>query len=140
MAGPHSTNLLHNNVPEVLRLALHEPVTVVQDGRQIACIVSLADFAEAGGEVALLDVEPWNERTRAMHEFGHGAADDRVQRFARLILHAAHSRHFAPLMLNGRIVAVVIPPLSPDRTALPSGPWITLDAELTPGTGNPAEG
>src|SRR5690348_7941922 len=98
-------NLLRNNVPEMLRLALREPVTVVKDGRQIACIVSLADFAEADGEVTLLGVETWNKQTRAMHEFGQGAADDRVQRFARLVLHAAHSRHFAPLLLNDHIVA-----------------------------------
>jgi hypothetical protein len=134
MAGSHSTNLLQNNVPEVLRLALQEPVTVVQDGRQVACVISLADFAEAGGEVALLGVEHWNQQTRAMHEFGHGAADDRVQRFARLVLHAARSRRFAPLLVNDHIVAVVIPPLASDRTARPSGPWITLDAEPNPGT------
>jgi hypothetical protein len=127
-------NLLRNNVPEVLRLALREPVTVVKDGRQIACIVSLADFAEAGGELALLGVERWNEQTRAMHEFGQGAADDRVQRFARLVLRAAHSRRFAPLLVNAHIVAVVIPPLASDRTTRPSGPWITLDAEPKPGT------
>jgi hypothetical protein len=44
------------------------------------------------------------------------------------------------LLVNDHIVAVVIPPLESDRTTRPSGPWITLDAELTPGTGNPAKG
>src|SRR5689334_22832611 len=133
-----SRHLLQNNVPEVLKLALHEPVTVVKDGRQIACVVSVAAFTEAGGQVALLGAERWNEQTRAAHEFGHGAADDRVQRFARLVLHAAHSRSFAPLLVNAHVVAVVIPPLSADRTAPPSGPWFTLDAE--PKSGVPLKG
>jgi hypothetical protein len=42
VADQNDHSLLRNNVPEVLRLALHEPVTVVKDGRQIACIVSLS--------------------------------------------------------------------------------------------------
>src|SRR5690349_15658809 len=113
---------LRNNVPEVLRLALREPVTVVKDGRQIACLVSLAAFAEAGGDVTRLSVAGWSDRAREAHEFGHGTADERVERFVRMILHATHSRSFASILLNGQIVAVVIPPLSPDRMALPSGP------------------
>ena len=116
-------------MPEVLRLALREPVTVVKEGQQIACIVSVTAFAEEGGNPARLRVDAWSERAREAHEFGQDDGDARVQRFARMLLHAAHSRSFAPVLLNGQVVAVVIPPLSADRTASPSGPWITLDAE-----------
>src|SRR5690348_14898054 len=49
MSHDAAKHLLRNNVPEVLRLALREPVTVVKDGRQIACIISVPAFAEAGG-------------------------------------------------------------------------------------------
>src|SRR3954447_1602706 len=130
MKGSHSRdlpgalprNLLRNNVPEVLRLALREPVTVVKDGRQIACIVSVAAFAEAGGDVGRLRVDSWSARAREAHKFGRGERHERVQRFGRVLLHAAHSRSFAPVLLNGRVVAVVIPPLATDRTAPPSGP------------------
>ncbi len=111
-------------------MALHEPVTAVKDGRQIACIVSVAAFAEAGGDVERLGVAHWSDATRADHELGHGEPDVRVQRLCRLIVHAAHARAFAPLLVNGQAVAVVIPPLSADRAALPSGPWIRIDAEL----------
>src|SRR5690242_15488446 len=41
MSNDKASYLLRNNVPEVLHLALREPVTVVKDGRQIACIVSV---------------------------------------------------------------------------------------------------
>jgi hypothetical protein len=133
-------HLLRNNVPELLRLALLEPVTVVKDGRQIACIVSLAAFTEAGGNVERAGVGEWSAALREAHELGHGEPDARVQRLCRLIVHAAHSRAFAPLLVNGQVVAVVIPPLAADRTALPSGPWITLDTELTPETGNSGKG
>src|SRR3954453_371134 len=148
MKGSHSRdlpgalprNLLRNNVPEVLRLALREPVTVVKDGRQIACIVSVAAFAGAGGDVGRLGVEAWSARAREAHEFGRGERHERVPGFGRMLLHAAHSRSFPPVLRNGQGWAVVIPPLATDRTALPSGPWITLDAELTPGTEGPAKG
>ena len=39
-----------NNVPEVLQTALQRPVTVIEGERQIACIVSVAYFAEIGGD------------------------------------------------------------------------------------------
>jgi hypothetical protein len=130
MVSEQSRHLLRNNVPEVLRLALREPVTVVKDGQQIACVVSVAAFTDAGGDVTRLRVDAWSERARSVHEFGEGARHDRVQRFGRMILHAAHSKSFAPVLVNGQIVAVVIPPLSDDRSALPFGVWLSLDTEL----------
>ena len=123
-------NNLRNNVPEVLRLPLREPVTAVEGGRQIACIVSVSSFVDAGGSIELLGAGSMSPSLLEAHEFGHGRPDARVQRLCRLIVHAAHTRRFAPVLVNGQIVAVVLPPLSRDHTALPSGPWLEIDAEL----------
>jgi hypothetical protein len=116
-----------DDVPEVLRLALEGPVTVIEGERQIAWIVSLSYFAEVGGEPERLGVEGFGERTLAGHEMGAGTPDEHSQRFCRLVLHAAHAKAFIPLLVNGQPVAVVVPPLKvSDPNAPPGGPWIRI--------------
>jgi hypothetical protein len=116
-----------DNVPEVLRLALKGPVTVVEGGRQIAWIVSLPYFAEVSGEPVRLEVEQFSEKTLARLEMGSGSPDERSQRFCRLVLHAVHAKTVAPLLVNGQPMAMVVPPLKVrDPSAPPEGPWIRI--------------
>jgi hypothetical protein len=116
-----------NNVPEVLRIALEQPVTVVEGERPIACVVSVSYFAEIGGDPERLGVERFGEKTLAGHDMGSGTPDERSQRFCRLVLHASHAKAFVPLLVNGQPVVVVVPPgVNQDPSVPPSGTWIRI--------------
>jgi hypothetical protein len=116
-----------DNVPEVLRIALERPVTVVEGERQIACIVSVPYFEEVGGDPEQLGVESLGENALVRHDMGSGSPDERSQRFCRLVMHAAHAKTFEPLLVTGQPVAVVVPlPRNRDPNAPPKGPWIRI--------------
>ena len=116
-----------DNVPEVLRVALERPVTVVEGERQIAFIVSVAMFKKIGGNPERLGVEYLGEDADVRHEVGTGTPYERSQRFGELIMQSAKAKTFEPLLVNGQPVAVIVPPPSDrDPYEPPQGPWLRI--------------
>jgi hypothetical protein len=116
-----------NDLPEVLRMALKQPVTVVEGERQIALIVSVAFFEQIGGNPERLGVEYLGEDALSRHEVGSGTPDERSQRLGELVMQSANAKTFEPLLVNGQPVAVVVPPpIDRDTIEPPTGPWIRV--------------
>jgi hypothetical protein len=120
---------LHNasqSMRELLQVVLEQPVYVSDGTAIIACLVSAQYFTEIGGVLARFGTEGWSAHQLAQHEIGQDDPDVCYQRFCRLVLHAAHATQIIPLLVNGLIIAVVVPP-GGDGITPPPGPVITIN-------------
>src|SRR5207248_1073875 len=110
----------------LLQLILTQPVYVSDSHTIIACLVSAQYFTEIGGVLARFGTEGWSAHQLAQHEIGQDDPDICYQRFCRLVLHASHAGQITPLLCNGLIMAVIVPP-GGDDTEPPPGPVITIN-------------
>src|SRR5689334_8895553 len=110
---------------ELLQIVLEQPVYVSDGTTVIACLVSAQYFTEIGGVLAHLGTDEWSAQLLSQHEIGRDDPEACYQRFCRLVLHAAHAGQITPLLVNGLIIAVIIPP-GGDGTTPPPGPVIQI--------------
>src|SRR5690349_16524476 len=95
---------------ELLQIVLEQPVYVSDGTTIIACLVSAQYFTDIGGVLARFGTEGWSAQLLAQHEIGQDDPDTCYQRFCRLVLHAAHAGQITPLLVNGIILAIIVPP------------------------------
>src|SRR3954464_11172136 len=121
----HPTNSAAHSMGELLQLILTRPVYVSDGTTIIACLVSAQYFTDIGGVLARFGTEEWSAQHLLQHEIGQDDHDACYQRFCRLVLHAAHATQIIPLLVNGLIIAVIVPP-GGDGSTPPPGPVIQI--------------
>src|SRR5947209_573330 len=121
----HPANSAAHSMNELLQLILTQPVYVSDRTTVIACLVSAQYFTNIGEVLARLGTDGWSADQRLHHEIGQDDPAACYQRFCRLVLHAAHAGQITPLLVNGLIIAVIVPP-GGDGTTPPPGPVIQI--------------
>src|SRR3954447_5650044 len=122
----HPTNSVTHSMNELLQLILTQPVYVSNGTTVIACLVSAQYFTDIGGVLARFGTDGWSADQRLQHEIGQDDPAACYHRFCRLVLHAGHAGQITPLLVNGLLIAVIVPP-GGDGTQPPPGPVITIN-------------